>query len=106
MLNSTNMQFFVDGMRSKYDLILIDSPPVLPISDALILSRLADFSLFVLRGDHTPRAAALGALRKLRSAGVRLGAIVLTRADSRSCYGYTYGGTGRFRDEIQAHYSD
>jgi succinoglycan biosynthesis transport protein ExoP len=106
MLNSTNMQFFVDGMRSKYDLILIDSPPVLPISDALILSRLADFSLFVLRGGHTPRTAALGALRKLRGAGVRLGAIVLTRANSRSCYGYAYGGIGDFRDEIQADYSD
>jgi succinoglycan biosynthesis transport protein ExoP len=105
LLNSTNMQFFVDAMRSKYDLILIDSPPVLPVSDALILSRLADFSLFVLRG-NTPRVAALGALRKLRGAGVRLGAIVLTRADSHSYYGYAYGGIGGFRDEIQAEYSD
>jgi Mrp family chromosome partitioning ATPase len=104
-LDAEAMSQFIARMRPNYDLILIDSPPVLAVSDPLVLSRLADFTLFLVRWNHTPRTAVLGALRKLRSAGVRVGAIALTRANVRRYYSEVYGGINRFGRELTAYYS-
>lgn len=52
-------------LAPHFDWILIDTPPLAPLTDALSLSRLADASLLVLRAGHTPREAAEEALALL-----------------------------------------
>jgi capsular exopolysaccharide synthesis family protein len=53
-------------VRKRYDLILIDSPPLLPVVDAQILRKMADMLLFVVRADSTPREAVVRSLRDMR----------------------------------------
>jgi Mrp family chromosome partitioning ATPase len=49
MLGSGRMQALVEAWSSSYDYVLIDSPPILAVADALILARLADTTLLVAR---------------------------------------------------------
>lgn len=64
-------------LRAHFDWILIDTPPVAAISDALVLSKLADASLLVVRAGHTPQTAveeAISLLEPNRVAGLILNA--------------------------------
>jgi polysaccharide biosynthesis transport protein len=71
-------------LREDYDLIVIDSPPVLAVADAMALSAQADALLFAVRWGSTPRAAVKLGLRRLHVAahGASVGA-VLTMVDAR-----------------------
>jgi succinoglycan biosynthesis transport protein ExoP len=52
--------------RRSYDVIMIDSPPLLPVVDTRILRKMADMVLFVVRADGTPRDAVVRSLGELR----------------------------------------
>jgi polysaccharide chain length determinant protein (PEP-CTERM system associated) len=52
--------------RRSYDVIMIDSPPLLPVVDTKILRKMADMVLFVVRADATPRDAVVRSLGELR----------------------------------------
>jgi capsular exopolysaccharide synthesis family protein len=54
--------------RESFDLVFIDSPPLLPVVDTRILREMADMLVFVVRADATPPQAALRSLRNLRGA--------------------------------------
>jgi len=54
-LKSQMMEEFVDRLRKDFDLIIFDSPPVLPVADALILASRLDGILFVADLGRTPR---------------------------------------------------
>lgn len=73
-LESTVMPEMLSDMRTKYDLILIDSPPMLANADALVLVRHCDASLFVVGAESTPIKAAKQAVEMM--AGKLLGCIL------------------------------
>jgi capsular exopolysaccharide synthesis family protein len=56
----------IDFARASYDVIVIDSPPLLPVVDTRILRKLADMIVFVVRADSTPPNAALLSLQNVR----------------------------------------
>ena len=57
--------------KKNYDVVFIDSPPLLPVVDTKLLKKLADMVLFVVRADATPRDAVIRAMRDMREvAGV------------------------------------
>lgn len=66
LLQSASFSSLMDIMCSRFDWVLIDTPPVVPLTDALLVSRQVDGSLFVIRAGHTPREAAEEALSRLR----------------------------------------
>ena len=55
----------IEEARKRYDLILVDSPPLLPVVDTRILRRMADMLIFVVRADATPRQAVLRSLKEM-----------------------------------------
>jgi succinoglycan biosynthesis transport protein ExoP len=55
-------------VREQHDLIMIDSPPLLPVVDTRILRTIADMVLFVVRADGTPRKAAVRSLQEMKGA--------------------------------------
>ncbi len=83
-------------LRGKYKLIVIDSPPLMGMSDALVYARLASQTLFVCRWRDTSRMAVLTALERLRHAEARLSGVVLSMVDPREAlmYGGLYGPLG------------
>ena len=55
LVGSARMRETLEELRDAYDFIILDSPPVLPVTDAVILAREADGVVLVVKGDDTPR---------------------------------------------------
>ena len=67
----------LNHFRERYDFVLLDSPPVLPVTDAVLLSREADGVVLVVKGHDTPRELARRARDRLVLAGANfLGVMV------------------------------
>lgn len=96
LLNAPPFQQLLTEARARYDYVVLDTPPLLGLSDALLLSRHADTTLLVVRWEHTPRAVVRNALKLLREHGVKLSGIVLTRVDMRKHARYNYGDSAYF----------
>ena len=91
LLAGHRMRSLVDDLAERFDIVLIDSPPVLPVADALILSGYADAVLLVVAAGHTRRAELRRAAEKLAQASAPVVGAVLNKATAQEGYGY-YGG--------------
>ncbi len=80
LLSYQAFRTFIEGLRSDFDWIVIDSPPVMAVADAAVLSRDATAVLFVTSAEQTSLEAAETALNDLNAAGARLVGAVLNRA--------------------------
>jgi len=77
----------IDKLRKKYNIILLDSPPVLPVADATILSNQVDGTIIVERESVSRRADVLNTLTRLSSAGGHLIGTVFIGSSSLKNYG-------------------
>jgi protein-tyrosine kinase len=92
LLESNKMKELIQKLRKKYDYILIDSPPVINVSDALYISKLSDSLIFVLSQKETKRGLVKEAINLLKSNNCNILGIVLNQVDiKRTRYGYGYG---------------
>jgi succinoglycan biosynthesis transport protein ExoP len=91
VLASEAMQKLIVNLRKVFDLVVIDSAPVVPVNDTKILSQWADAVLFVVRWEKTPREAVANALRSLADVHVPIAGIAMTRADNERFNYYNYG---------------
>ena len=91
LLSGPRMSELIRGLRQAYDLVIIDSPPVTFVSDAVIMSGLVDFTLYLIRWEATPRETAQSGLMQLRRSGASAVGVVLTRARLRRHEAYGYG---------------
>ncbi len=71
LLTSDRFLAVLEEAKQRYDVVFIDSPPLLPVVDTKLMKRLADLVLFVVRADATPRDAVLRSMADMRDvAGV------------------------------------
>jgi capsular exopolysaccharide synthesis family protein len=97
LLQSTAMLAVLREARALYDVVLIDAPPLLPVTDAAVLTAESDGALLVVRHNSTTRDQVANALARLESVGARLLGSIVTmsprskRASSGYGYGYVYG---------------
>jgi len=92
LLTSQTFRAFLDWLKADSDVVIIDSPPVLPVADTVMLANLVDRVILVLENGATHRSAAVQAVERLTSTGGRLLGAVLNQIDQRSngYYGYYY----------------
>jgi len=92
VLQSHNFGSLITQLRQRYDLVIIDSPPVLPVPDALILGRWADGAVLAARYDISRFPQVERARRQLDNAGIAiLGTVINGMRHSESYYGrYSY----------------
>jgi succinoglycan biosynthesis transport protein ExoP len=91
ILNSQMFADLLDELADKYDLILLDSPPVMPVTDARILAASADATVLALRAEKSTRKGAVYSRDVLRSVGSRLLGVVVNDVPRRKgVYGYYY----------------
>ncbi|MEM8750428.1 MAG: polysaccharide biosynthesis tyrosine autokinase [Pseudomonadota bacterium] len=91
LLASNRMSFTLHFCAKKFDLIIVDSPPVMGLSDAPILSRLVDGTLYVVSSRQVTKKAAVNASERLRNAGASIIGAVLTKFDAQNLdYKYEY----------------
>ncbi len=93
LVTSERLRLLLGEARSRYDLIILDAPPVLAFADARVLSRVADATVLVVRWRHTPRRQVMAAIKALRLYGARLIGTVLTQVDLGAA-GAQYGRRG------------
>jgi capsular exopolysaccharide synthesis family protein len=86
LLGSTAMRRLLDQLRSRFDRVILDTPPVLPLADVAVLAPLVDGALMVVRAGVTPKPAIENALRAFDSS--RLLGIVLNESGMEEDYRY------------------
>lgn len=96
LLGSQHMRDFIRSVSQHYDLVVVDSPPVLAASDSAVLSRIVDATVFVVRWEHTPQQVVLGALKQLQAVGGSIAGIVLTRVNVKKHVRFGYGDAGYY----------
>jgi capsular exopolysaccharide synthesis family protein len=77
LVGSESMKRLLTSLKDRYDFILVDSPPVMAVADSLLLSRMVDSVLFVVRNGATPRNVAHDARQKLSQVKARIIGVVL-----------------------------
>jgi polysaccharide biosynthesis transport protein len=92
LLNGSRARDIFAELRKRFDLVLIDSPPVLPVTDAAILSRYADATLVIAAAGQTRRGDLHRATEKLNQVGARIVGIVLNKVNRRIGRDYGYYG--------------
>lgn len=93
MISSPAFAKLVSALRERYDLVILDSAPLLCVADAQMASRYADFALLVVRYARDSMDALRDSVGILDKAEMKNRAIVLNRvvSDGSSSYGYGYG---------------
>lgn len=81
LLGSIDMASLIDSLADHFDYVLIDSPPVLPVTDAVILSRYVDGVVLVVKGGMTPQRVVVDARNRLESVGASILGVVLNDVD-------------------------
>lgn len=97
LLSSKRFARTILELRSQFDYIIIDTPPVEAVSDALAISRVVNGAIFVLRADETVYPTAKNAMQKLQRASVNVIGLVVNSVDfvrAQRYYGQ-YSGYGR-----------
>ncbi len=90
LLATAQAQKVLDDIAERVDLLIIDAPPVLPVSDAVILSAYADAALLVARAGETRIDTVERAAEQLRLAAAPVIGTVLIGADDDPGVGYSY----------------
>jgi polysaccharide biosynthesis transport protein len=81
----------MDYVAGRYDFVVFDSPPLLAVSDAMVLARRVDGVLLVVRGGRTSRGSLQNVVDVLSQAGARILGVVLNDVDfKRERYYYYY----------------
>jgi polysaccharide biosynthesis transport protein len=91
LLGSTAMADLLEQLSTSYDMVLLDSPPVLPVTDAVVLSNLAGGALVVVGVDRIHRPQLQQSLESLETAGAHLFGVVMNKIARREAAAYAYG---------------
>jgi capsular exopolysaccharide synthesis family protein len=90
LAGSGRMAFLIDYLKTRFDFIIIDTPPVTPASDALIMAPMVDGTLFVIRSGHTDRKIIQDAVDQFKAVKQPIVGIVLNQVDMKKEGYYRY----------------
>ena len=106
LLGSLQMQQLIEELRPSYDFIMIDTPPVLTVTDAAVLVSLSDGVVLVLRYGESSRNVVARACEILLRSGAHLLGVVLNQVDLQSAdyseyYGRSYNDYYQSRGDVE-----
>ncbi len=91
LLSNGNLDILLEQAKSKYDYIIIDTPPSLLVSDTLTISHLADVVLFVTRCNHSDKEVLNFIKDLIKDDKIKNIGLVLNGLGKMNTYGYGYG---------------
>jgi len=109
LIISKKMDELIDFLKSKYDIIVIDNPPVGIVTDGVSIIQKADYPIYVFRANFSKKNYIKNADRLINESGIRKLSVVLNGIDTESSYGansYNYGygygyGYGYYDEETE-----
>lgn len=90
LLGSEAMSRVLDELAGKFDMVIVDSPPIIAVTDAAVLARKVDGVLLVISVGTVPREIAKTAQTLLENVKARILGVVLNRVPVQDNYGYYY----------------
>jgi len=92
IVSKEQIKKFFDVLKMEYDYLIVDSPPVQPVSDTLILTQASDYNFFVIRSDSSKTLAFMSSMKKIQNVGAKIDGIVINDLDTSkdSYYNYNY----------------
>jgi polysaccharide biosynthesis transport protein len=106
LLTSERIRALLDELRQRYDFVVLDSPPLLAVTDARLLALHTDATVFVVRWERTKVDAAAAALKVLRDAGARIVGAVLTQVHLKKHSRFRYGDGVQYYASYSGYYQD
>lgn len=98
LLGSERMQKLLDALDAEFDIVLCDAPPLLPVTDAAVLSQSTSGAIMVVSVGRTSTHQLEAALNTLDTVGAKVTGLVLSMVPTKGAdaygYGYGYGGYG------------
>ena len=89
LVGSNRAPFLMGVLKQKFDFIVVDSPPVMPASDALLMAPLVDATLLVVRSGKTEKKILKDVLERFKNANLKISGFLLNRVDMNG-NGYYY----------------
>ena len=100
IVNKEQIKKFFDVLKMRYDYLIVDSPPVQPVSDTLILIQASDYNLFVIRSDISRTLAFMSSIKKIKNVDAKIDGIIIndldTSKDSYYNYNYNYNYSNKY----------
>ena len=90
ILNSRRMSELIQDVKQRFDLVLVDSPPILGVSDASVLASEVDLTIIVIQHRKLPRNMLLRVKQAVENVGGNIIGVVLNNVDVRSDSQYQY----------------
>jgi len=106
IVGSDHMKRLLDALSTSYDLVIIDSPPVLAVVDARVFSNIVDATIFAVRWADTRREMVGQGIKHVVSSGGRLAGAALTMVDVKKHAQYGYGDSSYYYGRIKKYYVD
>ena len=105
VLGSVEVRHLLKTVAQQYDLVIIDTPPIMAVADARILAPEADSAVFVVRWGKTQRDVVRLGLKTLMETGAHLTGVVLSRVDSKRHAEYGFGDSGYYYKGVKGYYT-
>ncbi len=106
LLDSPRADEMLRILAARYDSIVIDSPPIMAVSDALMLTRRVDSTVVVAKWGDTRRESVRLALKRIAEAGGHVSGVLLSMVDVRRYARYGYGDSGSYVGRLARYHSE
>jgi len=97
IFNAQNIKAFFDTASSYYDNIIVDAPPIIPVSDPLIIGKFVDNVILVAKAGETPKRVIKRAVDMIHNVEIKISGIILNNMRNvlpyyydHNYYGYDY----------------
>jgi capsular exopolysaccharide synthesis family protein len=106
LISSEKMKKLVESLKQVYDLVILDTPACLAVSDARVLATYADQSLYGVAWDRTPREVVMSGVKQFADMGHENMGFVLTSVDVKRHLRYGYGDTVYYYGRYKEYFAD
>lgn len=100
LIGGESLREMLEDLKSQFDIVVLDAPPVLALADAIELSSDADATIFIVEAGNAHFGQAKNAVRRLRQAGANLIGGIVTKYDPKAT------GFGAYADYYEYEYSE
>lgn len=105
VFGSQAMDDLLGELRSSFDLVILDTAPVLAVADTRVLAARSDATVFLARWRKTPEKAISNALKLLEQSGGHVAGVAMTQVDMNALARYGYGDAGYYYASYKKYYA-
>jgi capsular exopolysaccharide synthesis family protein len=106
LLGSHQMEKLIHEMRKHYDMIIIDTPPIMTVTDAALVGQKADTTVYIARWSSTAHEVIGEGIKKLQKFNIKLAGLVLTQVDLTDHRQYGYDDYSHYYGKYESYYTN